>query len=201
MRRPPVITALFPGIRGRILAAMLVRPEKWWYLSEFSAFLKTQPSSLQREMRALTEAGILEQWRDGRRVYLRPDTRSPVFIELKGLFDKTEGIIPILEQVIQPFGEHIQLAFVYGSMARSAEKSESDVDLLVIGTVGLADLIPALRVAEQTVGRPVNATVFTGEEFRRKAQSHDHFLSAVLGEAKEFVKGSEDELEAILGQR
>ena len=144
MRTSTIITALFPGIRGRILAAMLARPEKWWYLSELSAFLKTQPSSLQREMSALTEAGILEQWRDGRRVYLRPDTQSPVFLELKGLFDKTEGITPVLEQVIQPFGEHIQLAFVYGSMARSAEKSESDVDLLVIGTVGLADLVPAL---------------------------------------------------------
>ncbi len=201
MRRPPIITALFPGIRGRILAAMLARPEKWWYLSELSAFLKTQPSSLQREMSSLTEAGILEQWRDGRRIYLRPDTRSPVFLELKGLFDKTEGIIPVLKQEMEPFGERIQLAFVYGSMARSAEKSESDVDLLVIGTVGLADLIPVLRAAEQTLGRPVNATVFTGGEFGRKAQNHDHFLSGVLGNAKQFVKGSEHELEAILGQR
>ena len=201
MRRTPIIIALFPGIRGRILAAMLARPEKWWYLSELSAFLKTGPSSLQREISALTEAGILEERRDGRRVYLKPDTQSPVYLELKGLFDKTEGILPVLKQGIEPFGERIQLAFVYGSMARSAEKSESDVDLLVIGTVGLADLVPALRVAEQTLGRPVNATVFTVEEFGRKAQSHNHFLSTVLGDAKQFVKGSEHELEAILGQR
>ncbi len=199
MRSSLIIATLFPGIRGRILAATLARPEKRWYLSELSAFLKTQPSSLQREINALKDAGILEEWRDGRRVYLKPDTRSPVFLDLKGLFDKTEGAIPVLKQVIEPFGEHIQLAFVYGSMARSAEESESDVDLLVVGTVGLADLIPTLRLAEQTLGRPVNATVFSGEEFGRKARGHDHFLSAVLGDAKQFVKGSEHELEAIVG--
>jgi ABC-type antimicrobial peptide transport system permease subunit len=47
---------------------------------------------------ALRKAGILEQWRDGRRVYLKPDTHSPVFLDLKGLFDTTAGLIPVLQQ-------------------------------------------------------------------------------------------------------
>lgn len=201
MRRSLLITALFPGIRGRILAATLARPEKRWYLSELSAFLKTQPSSLQREINALKGAGILEEWRDGRRVYLKPDTRSPVFLDLKGLFDKTEGTIPVLKQIIEPFGERIQLAFVYGSMARSEEASGSDVDLLIVGTVSLSDLIPLLRLAERSVGRPVNPNVYSSAEFSEKARGRDHFLSTVLRGAKQFVKGSEHELEAIVGQR
>lgn len=201
MRRSLLITALFPGIRGRILAATLARPEKRWYLSELSAFLKTQPSSLQREINALKGAGILEEWRDGRRVYLKPDTRSPVFLDLKGLFDKTEGTIPVLKQIIEPFGERIQLAFVYGSMARSEEASGSDVDLLIVGTVSLSDLIPLLRLAERSVGRPVNPNVYSSAEFSQKARGRDHFLSTVLRGAKQFVKGSEHELEAIVGQR
>ena len=171
-----------------------------WYLSELSAFLHTQPSSLQREVDTLSKAGILEQWRDGRRVYLKPDTHSPVFLDLKGLFDKTAGLIPVLQQTLEPFGDRIQLAFLYGSVARSEEETGSDVDLLVVGSVGLAELVPALRSAEQILGRPVNPTVFSTEEFGRKARRHDHFLSTVLRGAKQFVKGSKRELEAITGK-
>lgn len=200
MRKSPVIDALFPDIRGRILAATFTRPEKQWYLSELSTFLHTRPSSLQREVEALSKAGILEQWKDGRRVYLKPDTRSPVFPDLKSLFDKTTGLIPVLQQTLESFGEKLQLAFLYGSIARSQEESGSDIDLLVVGPIGVADLVPGLRTVEQILGRPVNSTVFSVEEFGRKARSHDHFLSAVLKGPKQFVKGSEHELEAITGK-
>jgi predicted nucleotidyltransferase len=201
MRRSPIIDALFPEIRGKILAATLTRPEKSWYLSELSSFLHTQPSSLQREIDALSKAGILEQWRDGRRVYLKPDVLSPAFSDLKNLFDKTAGLVPVLQHVLEELGDGIQVAFLYGSMARSEESSESDVDLMIIGTVGLSEIVPALRRAEAILGRPVNPTVYSIEEFGRKARVHDHFLGTVLSGAKQFVKGSEHELETITVKR
>jgi hypothetical protein len=85
-------------------------------------------------------------------------------------------------------------------MARSEESSESDVDLMLIGTVGLSEIVPALRRAEAILGRPVNPTVYSIEEFERKARVHDHFLGRVLSGSKQFVKGSEHELEAITGK-
>jgi len=201
MRTSPILDALFPEVRTKILAATVSQSEKKWYLTELATFLHTCPSSLQREVDALGKAGILEQWRDGRRLYFKADTNSPVFADLKSLFEKTAGILPLLGQELERFGNRIRFAFVYGSIARSQEGSGSDVDLLVVGTVGLADVIPVLRVAEQALGRPVNATVFSIEEFRRKARSQDHFLSAVLKDTKQFVKGGEHELEAITGKK
>ena len=201
MRRSPIIDALFPEIRGKILAATLTRPEKSWYLSELSTFLHTRPSSLQREVDALSKAGILEQTRDGRRVYLKPNALSPVFIDLKNLIAKTAGLVPVLKSALEELGDGIQVAFLYGSMARSEEVSESDVDLMVIGTVSLSEMVPALRRAEAILGRSVNPTVYSLEEFGRKARAHDHFLSTVLGGAKQFVKGNERELEEIIGER
>ena len=199
MRTPPVIAALFPDIRARVLAAAFAHPEKQWYLSELAGFLETRSSSLQREVDALSKAGILEQRRDGRRVYLKPDTRCPVFADLKGLFEKTTGMLPVLRAILEPFGDKVLLAWVYGSIARSEEGSESDVDLLTVGSLGLADLLPALRRAEQALARPVNPTVFSLQEFTRRARARHHFLSAVLDSPKQFVKGSEHELEAIVG--
>jgi predicted nucleotidyltransferase len=199
MRTSPILDALFPDIRAKILAALLIHPEKQWYLTELASHLGTKPSSLQREVEALSKAGILEQWRDGRRAYFKADTSSPVFPDLRALLEKTAGLVPILQQELASLGERVQLAFLYGSIARSEETSESDVDLMIVGSAGLSDLIPSLRRAEQALSRPVNPTVFSPEEFQRKAKHHDHFLSAVLQGAKTFVKGGERELEAMAG--
>src|SRR5437870_3126394 len=41
MRKPAALAALFPTVRGDVLAATLTQPEKWWYLSELAQFLGT----------------------------------------------------------------------------------------------------------------------------------------------------------------
>jgi predicted nucleotidyltransferase len=200
MRMSPTLDALFPETRAKMLAATLLQPERKWYLTELAAFLHTRPSSLQREVNALSKAGILEHWRDGRRVYLKPDTDSPVFADLKSLFEKTAGVVPVLQRELKGFGTRIPVAFLYGSVARSQESSESDVDLMIVGAVGLSDLTAMLRRVERVLGRAVNPTVFSQAEFARRVRGGDHFLTTVLGDAKVFVKGSEDELEAVAGE-
>jgi predicted nucleotidyltransferase len=199
MRKSPVLEVLFPEIRSKILATLILQPEKRWFLTELAQHLRTPPSSLQREVEALSRAGLLEQTKDGRRVYFKADTNSPVFSDLRGLLEKTAGLIPILREEVDSFGKRIQLAFVYGSTARSEESSESDVDLLIVGDVGLSDLVPSLRRAERRFGRPVNPTVYSSKEFKTKARNQDHFLTTVLRGSKEFVKGDDGELAAMVG--
>jgi predicted nucleotidyltransferase len=200
MRNSSVLTALFPQVRQGVLAATLTQPEKWWYLSELADRLGTTPSSLQRELSSLVASGILAHRREGTRAYFKAETRSPVFRELQRLFEKTAGLVPIVKQILQPFGGNIQCAFVYGSVARNREHATSDVDLMVIGKTGLADLSPALRKAEQRLGREVNATAYSPEEFRGKVKLHDHFLTAILRGRKQFVKGGQSDLDEVVGR-
>lgn len=199
MRKGRVLATLFPRVRGEVLAATLTQPEKWWYLSELAQFLRTTPSSLQRELKALVDVGVLQQRREGTRAYFKADTRSPLFPELQGLIEKTAGLLPTLQQALEPFRARINCAFVYGSVARSEEHSLSDVDLLVIGVVGLAELAPALRKAEARLGREVNVTNYSAREFRNKS-AKDHFLTEVLRNPKEFVKGSQRDLDEVIGK-
>ena len=88
MRRSPVLDALFPAVRQQVLAAMLFDSEKWWYLSELAAQLGTSPSSLQRELAALTHSGLLEHRQDGRRTYYKSNAASPVFSALQNCSPK-----------------------------------------------------------------------------------------------------------------
>jgi predicted nucleotidyltransferase len=183
-----------------VLAATLGQPDKWWYLSELADRLGTTPSSLQRELSSLVASGILVHRREGTRTYFKAETQSPVFRDLRRLFEKTAGLTPILERILEPFGRSIPCAFIYGSVARGREHAMSDVDLMVIGRAGLADLSPALRKAEGQIGREVNVTAYSPEEFRDKIKSRDHFLAAVLRGRKQFVKGGQSDLDEIVGR-
>lgn len=194
------LDSLFPGVRQGVLAATLTRPQKWWYLSELAEFLRTRPSSLQRELTSLERSGILQQRKDGRRTYFKAETRSPIFRELRGIFEKTVGLIPTLRAALRPFESRMVCAFVYGSIARREERATSDVDLMVIGKVGLGDLAPSLRKVEKRLGREVNVTNYSVDEFRKKVAAGDHFLTTVMRGTLQFVKGEQRDLDAVAGK-
>lgn len=200
MRMSGVLDNLIPKIRQAVLAATILHPDRWWYQNDLAQHLHVSPSSLQRELASLTAAGILHSRRDGNRVYYQPDPACPILPELRGLLTKTVGLIDVLQETLQPFEDKIDFAFIYGSLARSEETSASDVDLMLIGSLRLAELAPELRELEKRLQRPVNPTLFTWHEFERKVKEQNHFVTTVLKAEKMFLKGNEHELGAAFGR-
>jgi predicted nucleotidyltransferase len=201
MRRSPILDVLFPDVRQGILTATLLAPEKSWFLSELAEHLGTSPSSLQREVESLAKSGILERREDGRRTYYRANMASPVFGELRSLFSKTAGIVPSLKSDLEQFGDKIKWAAIYGSVARGGERGTSDVDVLVVGSVGLKELVPSLRGLERRFGREVNVTRYSEAEFAAGRRSGNHFLNFILKGKLLTVAGSADELEETTSRR
>jgi DNA-binding transcriptional ArsR family regulator len=201
MRNSRPLDALFPRTRQRILAATLLHPSRWWYQSDLAKHLRVPPSSLQRELASLVQAGILRTRQDGNRVYFQPNSECPFLVELTGLLVKTAGLLDEVRHALRRFIPRIIVAFVHGSLARYRERSASDVDLLVVGDLSLAELAPALKRIEAKVGRPVNPSLYSPRELASKLSAGHHFLQTVLREPKLFVIGDEHDLEAITGKR
>ena len=199
MRKNNMLDALLPRTRQNILATLLLSPERRWYLSDLAQHLKVTPSSLQRELASLSEAGVLCREADGNRVYYQANSAFPLLPELQGLFVKTVGLADQVWETLEPFWEEIDLAFIYGSVARGERTAQSDVDVLVVGSVGMADLALPLRELEQILQIPVNVTHFTRAEFQDKWRRENHFLRTILSGQKIFLKGSEHELANIVG--
>jgi DNA-binding transcriptional ArsR family regulator len=197
MRRPSTLDALFTGPRQGILAATLMEPDRWWYLSDLARHLGVHHATLQRELTRLTKAEILLSKRDGNRAYYRANPDSPIFPELRTLLAKTAGLVDEIRAALLPFMRAIKVAFVYGSIPRGAESSESDVDLMVVGDVGLKALAPSLGEAEQRLRRPVNASVYSEKEFAERLSASGSFLRNVLAKEKLFVLGASDDLEGL----
>jgi len=144
-------------------------------------------------------ADILRRRRDGNRVYFQANPDCLFLPELQGLLVKTAGMVDVLREALTPFAKRIHWAFIYGSVARAEELATSDVDLMIIGKVGLAELAPALRHTEKRLSRAVNPTLYTREEFDTKLRARDHFLASVLDGARLFLLGDPHELAAAIG--
>jgi predicted nucleotidyltransferase len=118
-----------------------------------------------------------------------------VFQPLRELFAKTAGIVPVLQLEMKKFGNKVEWAAIYGSVARGEEAPESDIDLLLVGDFAPADLLPMLRRVEEQFGREVNVTRYSKREFRDKMRRGDHFLKSMIKGKLITLTGSPDELE------
>jgi DNA-binding transcriptional ArsR family regulator len=197
MRTESTLAALVSPTRQAILAATFLRPGKSWYLSELATHLGTRSSSLQRDVDSLVRVGILEKRVDGRRSYIKANEESPIFPEIRGLIEKTSGIIPMLQEAVGKLGKKTRWGFIYGSLARGEEGAGSDVDLMLVGNVSTMELAPVLRRLEKTVDRAINPTIFTEDDFVKNLAQKNHFLLTVVRGKKIMLKGTENELEAI----
>jgi len=136
MRKNSTLAAIISPTRQAILTTLFLSPDKAWYLSELAAYLGTGPSSLQREIDALVRVGILEKRADGRRTYIKANEDSPIFPELRGLIEKTSGIVPMLREAITRT-KGLQIGFIYGSLARGEEGAVSRWRTEAISSRGL----------------------------------------------------------------
>ena len=195
--RKHILDTLFPRTRQAILSAVLLRPNKWWYLTDLAKYLGVSPSSLQRELASLVGGDLLISRKDGKRVYYKVNQDCPIVEELQTIFVKTSGIADVINSSLRRFSGKIEIAFIYGSIARTEELSTSDVDLMIVGDAGLADLVPGLRRAEKALGREINPTIYSPQEFLQRRQEGDSFINTVLSDSKIFLKGNDSELEAL----
>jgi predicted nucleotidyltransferase len=140
--------------------------------------------------------GLLKLRNDGNRIYYGANTEHPLFPEIRGIVEKTCGVSASLENALA--GPGVEIAFIFGSVGAGRARPDSDLDLFVIGDIGLRNLVKRLVGISERVGRVVNSHVIKEEEFSRKARTKDHFVSNVLGAERVFVIGSEDELRRLV---
>ena len=193
-RTSPVMDVLLPKTKQHLLSAILLQPDRSWYLRELARHLHVPSSSLQRELAQFVEAGIVAKRQDGNRVYFQADRTCPIFQELSKMLTKTVGLADLVRNALTPLKAKIDLAFIYGSVASSEERSSSDVDLMLVGKATLADLAVVLRSLEEQLGRSVNTTVYTSHEFLKRISEKNHFLSSVLKTELLFIFGTSDDL-------
>ena len=191
---------LFGQTRGALLAVLYGHADESFYLRQLIRTVGTGHGALQRELKQLTGMGLVLRKVQGNQILYRANPQSPIFPEIKSLVAKTVGVHDALRSGLSRLESRIQIAFVYGSVARQEERAESDVDLMIVGSVSFRDVVSALRPAQETLGREINPNVFPLHEFRSKLEEGNHFLRDVMKQKKLFVLGSEHELAKLVAK-
>lgn len=186
---------LFPNqYRRKVLGLLLMRPEQQIHLRELARVIGAAPGTLKKELDALCEAGLLRAERVGNQVRFCANTAHPVFPELQALIRKTIGLVDALRLSLAPLAGRIDAAFVFGSMASGTESAGSDIDLMVVGDAGFAEIVDATYAAQATLGREINPKVMSASEWQAKKAERNAFLQDVLNKPRIMLIGEADAL-------
>jgi len=182
-------------VRAEIFRLLFGLDEQELHLREMERQAGLSLGTVRQDLQKLVKLDLVKTRRDGNRLYYRANTDHPLYPEIRKLVLKTSGLVEIFKKVLDREG--IQVAFIFGSLASNRERAASDVDLMVIGAVGLRSLSNWLAGASDQIGREINPHTMSVEEFRRRKQKEDHFLSHVLESPKLFIVGKENDLESM----
>lgn len=193
--------SLFGQTRSALLALLYGHADQSFYVRQLVRAVGAGHGALQRELKYLTEMGLVLRRTQGNQVLYQANSQSPIFSEIKGLITKTVGIHDVIRSALVSLGLEIQIAFVYGSVARQKERANSDVDLMVLGDASFSEVVSALGPAQKALGREINPTLFPVSEFRSKLKAGNHFLRSVMKEKRLFVLGTENELTKLASKQ
>jgi predicted nucleotidyltransferase len=190
-------SGLFGKTRQAVLALLYGRADSSFYTKQILDAVKSGRGTVQRELKNLTDTGIIIREVQGRQVYYRANARCPIFDELKSIVRKTFGVADVIRQSLATNADKIRVAFIFGSVAKSTDDRRSDIDLMVVGKISFGDVVSLLTPAEQKLAREVNPVVYPIAEFKKKVKEDHHFVKTVLEDEKIFVIGDEDELRKL----
>ena len=191
---PPLVELLFGRYRRRVLGLLLLHPDRSFYVREISRVTGVPAGSLHRELKALSETGLLSRETSGNQVRYQSDRACPIFDELASIFRKTAGLADVLREALEPFGRSVSAAFVFGSVAQGKERATSDVDVMVVGSAPFERVVEAMTTAAKRLRREVNPVVMTATAFRAKLKANDRFVGRVAREPKIMIMGGLREL-------
>ena len=192
---------LFGNYRRQVLALLLLHPERTFYVREIGRLCGVPAGSLHRELKLLTEAGLLSRMAAGNQIRYQANRDCPIFTELAGIFRKTAGLADILREALGALSCKISLAFIYGSFAQGTEQSTSDVDVMVVGSASFNSVVEALYTTRDQLQREVNPVVMTTAQFRMKYNEKDRFVSRIVREPKIYLTGDAGELGKLTEDR
>lgn len=189
----------YSEIRAELLRLFFGLRSARLYLGEIERMTGFANRSIEEELKKLAGLQLLTATRDGNRVYYTANRVHPLYPELHNIVLKTDGLHDVLADALAP-DRRIEFAFIFGSVAQSSERAESDLDLMIVGDLGQRDLATLLKKASESIGREINPHVFSRAEFGQRMANRDHFLTNILNKPTIFIKGNENEFADLAGR-
>jgi len=178
-------------VRAEIFRLLFNSDKSSIYLRDLQRQSGLSIGTIQKEIAHLKVLDLVTAKRDGNRLYYTANSNHPLYQEICGLVEKTSGVAESLKKVLGSI-KRIECAFIFGSFARGEERSHSDIDLIVIGDVGLRTLSTKLKELTEQAHREINPHIYSVKSWKEKLKKKDHFINSVVRGKKIFLIGDEE---------
>ncbi len=190
--------ALFTKTQQKVLALLFGKPDERFYTNEIMRWAAMGRGTVSRELDRLVSAGLLSITKQGNQNYYQANADNPVYQELVGIVRKTFGVADRIREKLISLGGNIELAFIYGSIAKGTETNTSDIDLMLVGEdLSYGNVLELLLPLEDSLQRTINSTIFDKKDFAARLKDDDSFVTRVMEQPKIIIKGSEDDFRKI----
>jgi len=181
--------ALFTKTQKKVLSLLYAQPDKSFYTKEILRLTGMGVATIKRELDRMEATGILTLTKIGNQHHYQANADCPIYQELLGIVKKTFGIVGVLRDALSPL-EHVEHAFIYGSIAKSSEHAGSDIDLMLVGgELSYSGVMELLDSAEQQLGRTINPTLYSLKEFSDRCDTSQNFIKRVMEQPKLWIVG------------
>ena len=184
-------------IRKKIILSFVYSQGKEFYLSEIARRARTSAGTAQRELNRLLAQDFITFRKRGNLNIYRLNEDYGLLDEIRSIIRKTFGIEVMLGKELSKV-KGVQFAFLFGSYAKGSLKSDSDIDLFIIGTPEEDAVFHAIRKVEDSAGREINYHLADKAEFAEKSKRNS-FYREILDRPL-MLTGKEDELRQIIGK-
>jgi uncharacterized protein len=175
---------LFTPTIQRVLGTTLLHPDESFTLQELLRRADSGRGSAQKQIDRLVDAGVLiDEPRRGRQRSIRANTEFFLYAELRNIALKTFGLIEPVRDALQAYADHIQEAFIFGSVVKGTDTEKSDIDVMIIGTVPQLELFEVASQLQQKLGRTVQFNVYEPTEWRELVEN-DPVVSQIVNGPK-----------------
>jgi len=154
-------------IRQRIILLFVYNQNKEFYLSEIAKIVKTSPGTAQRELNRLLRNDFIVFKKRANLSFYALNRDYSLLNEIESIVKKTFGAEVELKKELSRI-KGISYAFLFGSYVKGGFKSDSDIDLFVIGEMEEDGVFEAVQKVERKIGREINYHIATREEFLEK---------------------------------
>jgi predicted nucleotidyltransferase len=182
-------------VKARLLRLLFGPGLRELHIRDLARRADLNEATVRQELKRLTGLRLVEPRVSGNRTYHRANAAHPLAPEIRNLVLKTSGLAEALAGALRD--GRIRAAFIFGSMADGSEKPESDIDLMIVGSLSLRDVSTLLADVAPALGREINPHVFTPKEFDRRRAARDHFVHTVMQGPKVFLVGGAHDFEAV----
>src|SRR3989344_2927275 len=177
----------------KLLKVLLENPAEMYYVRQLTRLTGEEINAVRRELLRMVERGIAKSEPRGNRVYYFFRHDYGFYEELLRLVAKTTGLGGAIRKNRAKLGK-IKLVMFSGKFVHHQERSQDEVDALIVGTVVIPELAKLVRAEEIARKTEINYTVMPVEEFTFRRSRRDPFVMGILGQSRVMIIGTETDL-------